>query len=305
MVEAIDAKVTLGELLDRNGFSDAFRHDHLLPMAGAIWSANERRLAEFPARSFVRFYVNHGLLALSNRKPWKTVKGGSRSYVRAIEQDFNGTIRRDTRVLSVRRDPSGVEIVSQGHPLERFDQVVLASHTDETLAMLVDATAQERALLGAIPYQQNTVVLHEDASFMPRRRRVWSSWNHAAADDANPEVPVRVTYWMNRLQHLPTPRNLFVTLNPERPVAPEHLLQSRQFSHPVFSAEAMAAQAGLDRIQGQNRAWFCGAWAGWGFHEDGLQSGLGVAEALGGVLRPWTVAEASGRVRVSPVAGVL
>lgn len=304
LVEAISEEMTLGEVLDMHGFSEAFRQDHLLPMAGAIWSASDHRLAAFPARSFVRFYVNHGLLELGRRRPWRTVAGGSRAYVSKVLHDFAGKIRVATTIQSIRRDAAGVDLMTGSGEHHRFDHVVLAAHADEALAMLGDASPHEQAILSAIPYTKNTVVLHEDASFMPRHRRVWSSWNHAAAAGEDANAPVRVTYWMNRLQSLPTSRNLFVTLNPDRAIAADALIETREFSHPVFSPAAMCAQSGLDLIQGRNRAWFCGAWAGWGFHEDGLQSGLGVAEALGGGTRPWQVANASGRVRVSPVSEV-
>lgn len=296
LVESIDDSMPLGALLATHGFSAAFRDDHLLPMAGAIWSANDHKLAEFPARSFVRFYLNHGLFELGKRAPWRTVRGGSQSYIKKMVQDFSGTLRTATPIAKVVRDATGVMLHTATGEAARFDHVVLATHSDQALAMLGEATPDERRILQSIPYNGNEVVLHMDESFMPRRRKVWSSWNHAGA--VSEAAPVRVTYWMNRLQSLQASRNLFVTLNPERAIADDKILAIRHFHHPVFSPAGLKAQADMDQIQGGNRTWFCGAWAGWGFHEDGLQAGLGVAEALGGVLRPWTVAEASGRVRV-------
>ena len=304
LLDSLDASISIGRLVERLGYSRAFSEDHLLPMAGAIWSASARQLAEFPARSFLTFYLNHELFTLGKRAPWRTVRGGSRVYVRALMAGFPGTIKTGTKVTGVVRGQDGVAVMSLGGHAEAFDQVVIAAHADQALAMLTDASGHEQAVLSAIPYVENTVVLHGDASFMPARRRVWSSWNTATAQDQAPDAPVRVTYWMNRLQPLDTPRNLFVTLNPDRAFAPGSILQTRRFSHPVFSDRAMQAQDLLNLVQGRNRTWFCGAWAGWGFHEDGLQAGLGVAEAIGGVTRPWTVPGATGRVHVAPVSGV-
>lgn len=296
---------TLDEYLDAHGYGRAFRDDHLYPMAAAIWSSPAAQVGRHPVSTFVRFCENHGLLQVADRPVWRTVRGGSREYVRRLRDDTPARWQLDTPVLQVRREAEGVRLrTREGWWPEAFDQVVLATHADRSLDLLDEPTPDERRLLSAFPYGRNLAVLHTDPALMPRRRAAWCSWNYLAPHGA--ESPPMVTYWMNRLQpHLPqgeeaTP--LFVTLNPTEPPAARHLLRTEVYEHPIFDAASVEAQRRLWRLQGARRTWFCGAWFGSGFHEDGLQSGLAVAEALGGGRRPWTVANESGRIHLGPVA---
>jgi uncharacterized protein len=289
----------LGEYLERNGYGAAFRDDHLLPMAAAIWSAAPGRAAEYPTEAFLRFCENHHLLQVSGRPVWRTVTGGSREYVRRLVEPLASGMFRQQPVLEVRRDDDGVALrTAAGWWPERFDQVVLATHADQALTLLPTADEAERRLLGAFRYSRNHAVLHRDAALMPQRRRVWASWNYLA-DRAGDDQPPCVTYWMNRLQSLPG-EDLFLTLNPMRPPAPETLLHTQVVEHPLFDGAVIRAQRELWSLQGRHRTWYCGAYFGSGFHEDGLQAGLAVAEALGGMRRPWRVAGESARIHLSP-----
>ena len=293
-----DSDVTLGQYLKREGFSEAFRDDHLLPMAAAIWSSPAHTLMDYPAESFLRFCGNHGLLKLVGRPLWRTVVGGSRAYVEELARQVGAgrkgdAVRLRRGVDQVQRVDGGVVVHDTTGARERFDHVVIGSHADQALAMLAEPTARERELLGAFRYSRNLTILHTDAGLMPRRRRAWASWNYIGADGG-----LCVTYWMNRLQGLPG-QDLFVTLNPPRPPAAGTLLRSEVYEHPIFDPAAIKAQKSLWSLQGQGGVWFCGAHFGAGFHEDGLQSGLAVAEQLGGVRRPWTVENESGRIHLS------
>ncbi len=295
--------MSLGEWLDLNRFPRRFRDDHLLPMAAAIWSCAPGAVLQQPARAFFRFCDNHGLLRLKDRPDWRTVTGGARAYVAKLSADFAHGIRRDCRVVAVRRDAQGATLhLAQGETA-RHDHVVLATHGDQAAALLADADAAERAVLGAFRTTRNRAVLHGDAALMPKRRGVWSSWNYLASQ-GDDMAPPCVTYWMNRLQTLPGP-NLFVTLNPRRAPAPGLTHAWQDFAHPVFDAASLQAQRDIWRLQGQRRTWFCGAYLGAGFHEDGVQAGLAVAERLGGVRRPWTVPEESGRLHLPAATGML
>jgi predicted NAD/FAD-binding protein len=295
----------LDDYLDAHGYGRAFRDDHLYPMAAAIWSAPAAQVGRYPVAAFVRFCENHGLLQISDRPAWRTVTGGSREYVRRLSRRLAGRLQLDQAVLEVRRERDGaVEGVRlrtrDGWWPQRFDHVVLATHADRSLALLGDPTPQERRLLGAFAYSRNLAVLHRDRALMPARRAVWSSWNYLATRGSG--APPTVSYWMNRLQpHLPQgpgAEPLFVTLNPPAAPRPEHLIRSDVYEHPLFDVAAMAAQRGLWSLQGGRRTWYCGAYFGAGFHEDGLQAGLAVAEALGGVRRPWRVPQESGRIHL-------
>lgn len=290
-----DPQLTLGDYLKRQGFSEAFRDDHLLPMAAAIWSSPAHTLMDYPAEAFIRFCGNHGLLKLVGRPPWRTVEGGSRVYVERLAEAIPD-IRLDRGVTAVRRTGEGVVVHDSQGGVERFDHVVIGAHADQALGMIAAPTSREREVLGAFRYSRNLTVLHTDQSLMPRRRRAWASWNYIGADDG-----LCVTYWMNRLQGLQGP-DLFVTLNPPRPPRPDTLLRSELYEHPIFNPAAIQAQKQLWSLQGQGGVWFCGAHFGAGFHEDGLQSGLAVAEQLGAVRRPWTVEDESGRIHLPPSA---
>ena len=288
---------SLDAYLDASGYGVAFRADHLYPMAAAIWSTPAAEIGEYPARAFVRFCENHGLLKLTNRPLWRTLAGGSRAYVEKLAKAIP-EILTSTAISAVRRHPDCVEIVSRAGESRRFDQVVLATHADQALAMLADPTAGEKRLLGAFAYCANKAVLHSDATLMPRRRRVWSSWNYLSSDRGDSRR-LAVTYWMNRLQGLPNAKPIFLTLNAHRPIREESVLYATDYTHPIFNARAMNAQSQLWSLQGERSTWFCGAYFGAGFHEDGLQAGLAVAEALGGSRRPWVVANESDRIFMS------
>lgn len=298
------ADLSLDAYLDARGYGRALRDDHLYPMGAAIWSSKAAQVGDHPFGAFVRFCQNHGLLQVSGRPVWRTVDGGSREYVRRLLQDPAAVfqLHRDAAVTGLQRDADGVRLRTRGGAWTApFDHVVLATHADQALALLPQPTPDEHRLLGAFRYSRNVAVLHRDAALMPQRRAVWSSWNYLAARGS--AAAPTVTYWMNRLQpHLPQGPDappLFVTLNPPVPPRAEHLLRTEVYEHPLFDAAAIAAQRRLWALQGQQRTWFCGAYFGAGFHEDGLQAGLAVAEALGDVRRPWTVAQPSGRIHLT------
>jgi predicted NAD/FAD-binding protein len=276
----------LGEFLARQRFGAAFREDYLLPMIGCIWSCPTEQMLRFPVATLIRFCHNHGLLSVRNRPQWHTVRGGSRHYVEKIAAGL-GDVRRATPVRAIRRVPPGeghgAVIVNTDNGAERFDDAILACHSDQALALLPDASADERALLGAIRYQKNSAVLHTDASLLPQRRRAWAAWNYARAADAGQEqAQVCLHYLINRLQPLPWQTPVIVSLNPDpaRPPAAEKVLGEWEVEHPVFDLGAIAAQRRLADIQGRSRVWFCGAWAGYGFHEDGLASAEAVVAGL-------------------------
>jgi predicted NAD/FAD-binding protein len=272
--------ITLHEYLDRGGYGAEFRTRYLLPMAGAIWSCSTRAALAFPLPVFARFFDAHGLLEVLDGPPWRHVEGGSRSYVQRLLAEFRGRRRIGDAAALIRRDAGGVRVATAGDEA-RFDAVICATHTDQALRLLADADAAEHAVLGATRFVANEAVLHTDASLMPRRRRAWCAWNYLADADGVSDRRVTVSYWMNRLQQIPGPTQYFVTLNPLRPPDPARVLFRAVYEHPVFTREAVAAQARLPAIQGRRGVWFCGAWTGYGFHEDGLNSAIAAATALG------------------------
>ncbi|RYF07531.1 MAG: NAD(P)/FAD-dependent oxidoreductase [Comamonadaceae bacterium] len=287
----------LDDYLSRKGYSRAFREDHLYPMAAAIWSTPAARVGEYPVESFVRFCENHQLLMLGDRPAWRTVRGGSRVYVDRMTEGMGSRLRLENAAVEIRRTPGGVFIrTADARESTRFDQVVVATHADQALRLLPDPSSDEARLLGAFEYSRNRAVLHSDDRLMPRRKAVWSSWNYLASRQQHDALCV--TYWMNKLQPLPTQQPVFLTLNPIHEPAPEQVIRTQHYEHPLFHMQALRAQRELWSLQGQRRTWFCGAYFGSGFHEDGLQSGLAVAEALGGVRRPWTVPNESGRIHL-------
>ena len=275
---------TLGEFLDARGYGPELRELYLIPMAACIWSTPATQINRFPLATFLRFCANHGLLAVSNRPQWRTVKGGSREYVRRMQPGL-GRVRLATPVTRIRRGADAVTISSAAGN-ETYDQVVLATHADQSAALLADATDAERASLVAIPYQANLAVLHTDERFLPRRRRAWASWNFHAPTSSLSGAPVSLTYLLNRLQPLPFRRPVMVTLNPQEAPRAERVLGSWTYHHPVFNEGSDAAKAAIDGLQGQSRTWYCGAWMRYGFHEDGLLSAVNVARRLG-VPPPW------------------
>jgi predicted NAD/FAD-binding protein len=279
-------EVTLGDYLTRERYSAEFRDWYLLPMAAAIWSCPTQAMLGYPLTTFVRFARNHGLLQVVDRPQWQTVKGGGREYVARIVATLSD-VRLATPVKSVLRDADGVWLGLPGGDCERFDEVVLACHSDQALALLgTAASAAERRILGAIRYQPNRAVLHTDARLLPRDERVWSAWNYMAGERSGGEQPVSVSYLINHLQPLPTQTPVIVSLNPHVEPDPAKVIGDWDYDHPLFDQAAIGAQAQLDAIQGVERLWFSGAWGGYGFHEDGLASALAVANRLG-CRAPW------------------
>ncbi|WP_297514626.1 NAD(P)/FAD-dependent oxidoreductase [uncultured Caulobacter sp.] len=284
----------LDEYLARQGFGRAFQEDHLLPQAAAIWSASMSDIREFPAAALLRFFDNHGLMLPIDKRPiWRTVVGGSARYVEKLAAGVSGEILTGRPVTAIHRGPDGVRIEDMTGETRAFDHVVIGSHADQALSMLASPSAEETELLGVFRYSRNRAVLHRDAGLMPRRRSAWASWNHVGrrGDDGG------VTYWMNRLQPIgETP--FFLSLNPDRD--PADTLHDQVYEHPLFDGPAMLAQRRLWSLQGRRRTWFCGAYFGSGFHEDGLQAGLAVAEELGGARRPWLTPDPSSRIFLNP-----
>ncbi|MFQ3622291.1 MAG: FAD-dependent oxidoreductase [Acetobacteraceae bacterium] len=287
LLDGADDVLTLGEYLERNRYGAAFVHDHLLPMGAAIWSASVEGMRTFPARAFVRFFQNHGLLRLTGRPQWRTVTGGSRRYVARIAADLGGRVLAGTRVRAVTRDAAGAWVHVDAAPARRFDRVVLAVHGDIALRLLDPPTEAERAVLSAVRYQDNAMVLHTDPALMPKRRGVWSSWNYLARGPADETREVAVSYWMNRLQNLRTRRPLIASLNPFADPDPRTVLVAKSYRHPQYDPAMLRAQGALPALQGADRVWFCGAWCGYGFHEDGIASAVRVAASMG-VPAPWS-----------------
>jgi predicted NAD/FAD-binding protein len=292
--------VSLGEYLDANNYAPAFVEDHLLPMGAAIWSITAAEMRRYPLKAFIRFFASHSLLNLTSRPKWRTVTGGSQQYVQRLIAGFQGELRLGCPVQRIVRENGEVGVTDMFGRTDQFSDVVIASHADQTLALLADADRQERSLLGAMRYTDNTAVLHSDPNLMPKRARVWSSWNYIGESCEGGDRPLCVTYWMNRLQNLDPAHPLFVTLNPTREIAPEKIIRSFAYTHPLFDAAAIAAQQQLWQLQGRRNTWFCGSYFGHGFHEDALQSGLSVAELIGGVRRPWSVNGESDRITLAP-----
>ncbi len=282
----VDAELDepIGAFLDRHRFGRAFRDGYFLPMIGCIWSCPTDQMLQFPIGTMIRFCHNHGLLQLSNRPQWRTVRGGSKHYVDKLVAAVSDA-RLATPVREVRRLPPGEGaagvMVATDHGSERYDEVVLACHSDQSLALLADASAEERAVLGAIRYQPNRAVLHTDTSVLPRRRRAWAAWNYERATDrAQEDARVCLHYLINRLQPLPWQTPVIVSLNPLRSIRPDAVLGEWDYAHPVFDRAAVHAQARVPSLQGRSHVWFCGAWTRYGFHEDGLLSGLAVVRRL-------------------------
>lgn len=278
IVGRLPAGATLAQLCEAGRFSAAFRDLYLVPMGAAIWSSAERNMLEFPARFFVRFFHNHGLLEPPARQlAWRVVTGGSGRYVEALVRPFAGRIRVATPVSRVTRSGGGGVVKGEGFE-EKFDEVVLALHANQALQVLADATPLEREVLAAFPYQRNDAVLHTDTRVLPLRRRAWASWNYHVPADS--DQPLGMTYDMSRLQGLRTRDPLLVSLNDTGRVDPDRVLRRIRFEHPVFTSGSVAAQARHGEISGLNRVHFCGAYWRNGFHEDGLVSGLAVADAM-------------------------
>ncbi len=273
-----DEDPSLRQWLEHKDYSRMFVERLIVPQASAVWSAEPEQMWSFPARFLLEFFDNHGMLGFARRPQWRTVTGGSRNYVEALIAPWRERLRLATPVRRVVRHPDCVEVSARGSEAERFDAVVFATHSDEALGLLADPSELERELLAAIPYQLNEAVLHTDSSLLPRRRRAWASWNyHLGADDTGRAT---VTYYMNRLQSLRADREFCVTLNRTRAIDPEHVIARFEYAHPVYTPRGVAAQARHQQISGHNRTHYCGAYWGWGFHEDGVASGLRAAREL-------------------------
>lgn len=269
---------SLGDWLAEHRYGDAFRDEHLVPMASALWSSPATKILEFPARYLVQFMANHQMLQVSGRPQWRVVRGGSSVYVAALRARWRVQERLRCPVHAVTRSADGVT-VSSAIGVERFDAIVMACHSDQALALLADASANERDILGAIAYQANDVVLHTDASLLPRNRKAWAAWN--AYIPEVPEAPCTVSYCMNLLQGLTSPEPFVVTLNRSDAIDPAKVLRTMRYDHPVYTRGSVAAQGRKAEIQGVNCTWFAGAYWGWGFHEDGMRSAVDVSAALG------------------------
>ena len=268
----------LGEFLDQHGFGADFRHWYFLPMLGCIWSCPTDQMLLFPVATMVRFCHNHGLIQVRNRPQWYTVAGGARQYVDRILSGLDA--RLASPVQRIERDATGV-FIHAGDVIEHFDAAVLAVHSDQALRLLAHPTAAEQQALGAIRYQPNRAVLHTDTGVMPQRRSAWAAWNYErAAEGGQESARVCLHYWLNRLQPLPFAQPVLVSLNPVRPIDPAKVLRELEYDHPVFDLGALTAQKRVQRLQGGQRVWFAGAWTGYGFHEDGLQSGYRAADSL-------------------------
>ena len=270
---------SLGHWLEQQHFSRPFVERLIMPQASAVWSADPQQLWSFPARFLAEFFDNHGMLSFRNRPQWRTVSGGSASYVEALTRQLRGRVVLGTPVTAVTRSPDHVLVTPRGGEAQRFDEVVLATHSDQALALLRDANDREHEVLGRIPYQPNEAVLHTDVRLLPRRRRAWASWNYHLLDRPGPQTTV--TYHMNRLQSLGAEREFCVTLNHTGAIDPRLVIRRIPYAHPVYTAAGVSAQQRFEEISARNRTHFCGAYWGWGFHEDGVVSAVRVAERFG------------------------
>lgn len=301
-----DEETTLGQYLSRHEYSTDFIDDHLMPFASAVWSAPPVTMLDYPAAAFIRFCDNHGLLKLTGRPQWRTVTGGSQRYVAAVREALEqggNKILTGFAGASVDRNPDGVVVRSSGNVVIQADHVVLATHADQALQCLSKPDRLEQELLGAFDYEPNLAVLHTDTSLLPKRRRVWCSWNYvesAQRGGQGSSQQVSVSYWMNRLQNLPGATDFVVTLNPDGDIPHEHTLRQTQYAHPVFNPGTWRAQQRLWELQGRHRTWFCGSYFGAGFHEDAVQAGLAAAEDIGAADRPWQLDNPSSRIVVRP-----
>lgn len=273
-------EASLGEFLDRGGYSHSFVHRLIVPQASAVWSADPASMWSFPVRFLAEFFANHGMLGFTDRPAWSTVAGGSARYVEALAAPFAPRIRLGSPVVSVTRDDRGVTVIADdGTGSERYEHVVLACHSDQALTMLGDPTQAEVEVLGAIPYQPNEVVLHTDSTLLPRRRAARQAWNFHLLDEPKPLTTV--TYWMNHLQRLRSEQDFCVTLNRSETIDPSKVLRTLTYEHPVFTVPGVKAQSRHATISGVNRTHYCGAYWGWGFHEDGVTSALRACEPFG------------------------
>ena len=277
LLNSSDDELTLGDYLDQQHYSQTFIDDHILPMASALWSGPPQIVRNFPARYFVAFMANHQMLKTDNRPEWRTVCGGSSTYVEAFNQTFNGELRLDCPVQAISRAVNGITVTTK-EDQKHYDQLILACHSDQALGLLQDASELETEILGAMTFQENDVVLHTDDSLMPKHPKAWASWN--ALKLSEPQVHCTVTYYMNLLQNLDAPEPLLVTLNCTERIDSAKILQSRRYHHPVYTPASLAAQKRRAEINGVNNTWYAGAYWGWGFHEDGAKSAQDVIDRI-------------------------
>lgn len=272
---------TTAELLTDLKLGEYFTNNYLLAMAAAIWSSPKQKILQFPAATLIKFFDNHGLLTVNEQPQWYTVKGGSQVYVQKIIAELGEKVLQGRAVVALARKPNGIEITDNTGARQIYRQVIMACHSDQALQLLQAPTAAEQAILGAIKYQANKIIVHKDINFMPKRRSAWASWVYLGD-----QSQLSLTYWMNNLQPLATTQPILVTLNPKTKPDPNLILDEHEFMHPVFDHAAIAAQKRLSEIQGYGGLWFCGAWQGYGFHEDGIASAVRVVESIGGQV-PW------------------
>ena len=277
-LESGDNETTLGDYLSERKFSDAFIRHYIIPMGAAIWSASEADMLRFPACYFLRFFQNHGMLQVRNRPVWRVIQGGSSNYLEPLTKGFKENIRLNSPIDSVSRDSHGVLLKPRACEAERFDAVILACHSDQALRLLADATAQEQAILAAIPYQENIAILHTDTSILPSSRRAWAAWNYHLPSQARDAVAL--TYNMNILQSLSAPQTFCVTLNYPEAIDPQCILKRLIYHHPQYTLQSVAAQRRHGEISGVNNTYYCGAYWGFGFHEDGVCSALNVVDQI-------------------------
>ena len=284
--QTASSDVSLGDWLEQLNLGPWFRDYFLLPMGGAIWSMPVEKMLSYPASTFIRFFENHGLLGVNDAPQWYTVIGGSRNYVDQISKNFRSRIKLNCAVKQVIRQNDRVDIIDEQNETTSYDQVVFACHSDQALALLCSPTTEEQQILGSINYQQNVVVLHTDSRYMPKRKSAWSSWVYLSNHKNDKSESMSVSYWMNNLQPLETNTPIIVTLNPSEMPRHDLIYDQTILDHPLFNSAAIKAQSSLDLIQGKDRIWYCGAWQGYGFHEDGLSSAVQMTGKMG-VLPSW------------------
>lgn len=273
--------ITVSDYIRKKGLHSDVAYQFIIPMAAAIWSGSDLQVGRFPIKTFAQFYENHGLLDITGHPPWYFIKGGSHSYVNAFLKSFNGKTEKNSALTGIKRNDDGIILDFESSKPQVFDAVVIATHADQALRLLEQPSAREKELLGAWRYSRNQTVLHTDVSVMPPSKRAWASWNYTRHLDSKDDSPVTVSYDMTRLQKLKTRKPYFVTLNPQKPIPENHTVQEMIYTHPVYSFDAFESQKRLPMLNGQRNTFFCGAYFGYGFHEDGVRSALAVARHFG------------------------
>lgn len=287
------AEGSLIDYLRANNYSNSFIYDHIIPMGAAIWSTPSSEMEKFPAKTFIQFCLNHGLLLLDNRPQWRTVSGGSKNYVEKLTSDFKDKIKLSAQIKSIAQEDDQWVVEEKNGTRSSFDHVVFACHGDEILPLLKNPNALQTDILSGFEYSQNIAYLHTDKTLLPKNKSIWASWNYMGEKEEGKTKSVYVTYWMNKLQPLQTTKDVFVSLNPFIPPQTDLTEAQISYAHPLFSQQALTSQSRLKEIQGVDNLWYCGAWCGYGFHEDGISAGLSVAESISGKLRPWSITDKS------------